>query len=567
VAPVRTAALRRTAANCVPRDATHCVRFALLPRKNLTHVAAMTPSIRLRALSLIACCAVPLHAQSAFVSIRNADTVIVERFTRTATRLEGDVTLKGAPRQVYASPIDANGRLLALKLSIHSPGAVPDAPPMMTGEVTIVGDSAIASLVQGTGTPSLQRIKSVAMAQPMLNASFGAVEVLIAGLRRGKRDTDSVPVFLATGGITPMAKFAGLLTDSVTASVAGQQLWLVTDKAGRIQRGGIPAQGISVTRVDGIGVSKLGSQPDYSAPAGAPYTAEQVTVPTSMGHTLGGTLTKPSASSAKLAVVVSITGSGAQDRDEYIGIVPKGYRPFRQLADSLARLGIAMLRMDDRGYGASGGNFSAATSRDFANDVRAGIAYLRRRPDIDAKRIFLAGHSEGGLVAPLVAVDEPMLAGIVLMAGPARSGREILNFQMRYGIEHDTSLSAAKRDSALSHVAATVDSVLNSTPWLKFFGSYDPIATAKRVTVPVLIVQGGDDQQVIASEAKTLEATFKAAGNRDVTTHVFPQLNHLFIYQPGGNPSGYASLSSNLAAPDVIGIVAQWVRAHASVMP
>jgi hypothetical protein len=264
--------------------------------------------------------------------------------------------------------------------------------------------------------------------------------------------------------------------------------------------------------------------------------------------------------------VISITGSGAQDRDEYISIVPKGYRLFRQIADTLGKRGIAMLRMDDRGYGASGGEFATSTSRDFANDTRAAIAYLRTRSDVDPKRIFLAGHSEGGLIAPMVAIDEPALAGIVLMAGPARTGREILNFQVRYGLEHDTTMSAPKRDSALAHVPVMVDSMLNSGPWLKFFGSHDPIATARRVKVPVLILQGGDDQQVIASEAKTLEATFKAAGNRDVTARVFPDLNHLFILQPGGNPSGYMTLSSNLAVPEVIGTLADWVASHAVTM-
>ena len=247
------------------------------------------------------------------------------------------------------------------------------------------------------------------------------------------------------GGMTLPATLSGLQSDSVSVQLATQQVWFVTDKAGRIVRAGIPAQKLAVTRADGIAASKLGSQPDYSAPAGAPYTAENVTVPTGFGHTLGGTFTKPTAAVGKLPAVISITGSGAQDRDEYIGIVPKGYRPFRQLADTLGRIGIAMLRMDDRGYGASGGSFAAATSRDFANDIRAGIAWLRTRSDVDPKRIFLAGHSEGGLIAPMVAVDEPSLAGIVLMAGPARTGREILLFQVRYGIEHDTSITGAKR--------------------------------------------------------------------------------------------------------------------------
>ena len=526
----------------------------------------MHPNRHSRFFALVALIATPLSAQSAFVMVANGDTVQVERFSRTAARLEGEVTPKGGMRQVFESAIDSSGHLGRLTLTIHSPGSAATAPPMLSGDVRIVGDSAIASLSRGGGAAEVQRLKSVALAQPILNTSVAAFEVIIAAARRMQAEAATVPIFLAIGGRTPSATFSGLLTDSVNIALAGQQLWLVTDKAGRVIRGGIPAQKVVLTRVDGIAASKLGSKPDYAAPVGAPYTAEQVTVPTTMGHTLGGTFTKPTAANGQLAVAISITGSGAQDRDEYIGIVPKGYRPFRQIADTLGKLGIAMLRMDDRGYGASGGNFSAATSRDFADDVRAGIAYLRARPDVDPKRIFLVGHSEGGLVAPMVAVDEPSLAGIVLMAGPARSGREILLFQGRYSIEHDTSFKAAKRDSALARVPFTVDSVLNSSAWLKFFGSYDPIATARHVKVPVLIVQGGDDQQVIAAEALTLEKTFKSAGNPDVTMRVFPELNHLFIHQPGGNPSGYGALTSNLAAPDVVGTVAQWVRAHSTTM-
>ena len=523
--------------------------------------------MRYRSLLLLVALVAPiLNAQSALVSIVNGDTAMIEKFTRTATRLEGEITAKGGPRQVYSYPIDPSGHLGTLTMSFHSPGAAANAPPMQSGEVQIIGDSALATLSAGSGAPVVTRIKSLAMAQPMLNSSLAVFEVLIAAARKNNIATATVPVFLAMGGRTFPAALSGLQSDSVSVQIATQQVWFVTDKAGRIVRGGIPAQSVSVTRVDGVAASKLGSKPDYSAPTGAPYTAEEVTVPTTFGHSLGGTFTKPTAAAGKLAVVISITGSGPQDRDEYIGIVPKGYRLFRQLADALGGIGIAMLRMDDRGYGASGGSFATATSRDFANDIRAGIVWLRTRTDVDPKRIFLAGHSEGGLIAPMVALDEPSLAGIVLMAGPARTGREILLFQVRYGIEHDTSVTGAKRDSALAHVPITVDSALNSAAWLRFFASYDPIATARRVKVPVLILQGGDDQQVIASEAKALESTFKASGNRDVTLRVFPELNHLFIHQPGGNPSGYATLPTNLASPEMTGMLAEWVRSHAAVM-
>src|SRR5688572_4623625 len=157
--------------------------------------------------------------------------------------------------------------------------------------------------------------------------------------------------------------------------------------------------------------------PDYSAPANAPYTATNVTVQTPMGHTLAGTLTLPrGASSARpVGAIVTITGSGAQERDSRLGGV-QGYQPFRQYADSLARRGIAVLRMDDRGTGASKGTHRGSTSADFAEDIRAGLAYLRTRPEIDSTRLGLAGHSEGALIANLVAAKEPSLRAIVLLA-------------------------------------------------------------------------------------------------------------------------------------------------------
>ena len=172
-------------------------------------------------------------------------------------------------------------------------------------------------------------------------------------------------------------------------------------------------------------------KPDYSAPADAPYTAEEVVVKTPAGHTLAGTLTLPkSASRTKpVSAIVTVTGSGPQDRDENIGL--PGFRPFRQIADSLARRGIAVLRMDDRGTGASGGTFKGSTSADFAEDVRAGLAYLRTRPEIRADRLGVLGHSEGAIIAPMVAEKEPTLRAIVLLAGIAQPGRTALHFQLK----------------------------------------------------------------------------------------------------------------------------------------
>src|SRR5688572_9782128 len=298
--------------------------------------------------------------------------------------------------------------------------------------------------------------------------------------------------------------------------------------------------------------------PDYSAP----YTAEDVTVQTPMGHTLAGTLTLPKGASRDnpVSAIVTSTGSGPQDRDEYIGI--EGYRPFRQFADSLSRRGIAVLRVDDRGTGASTGTHRGATSADFAEDVRAGLAYLRTRPEIDSRRLALLGHSEGGMIVPLAALKEPELRGMVLLAPPAHGGRSILEFQMANLARNNPRLTPAQRDSALGRIKSTIDSLHRSDPWMAYFLDYDPPAVLRQLKTPVLILMGGTDQQVTPDQAPKLVAAFAEAGNRDITARVFGNLNHLFIYDPSGFPMGYSTLARRNVEPEVVGAVVEWLVAR-----
>ncbi|HJR63739.1 MAG TPA: alpha/beta fold hydrolase [Gemmatimonadaceae bacterium] len=302
---------------------------------------------------------------------------------------------------------------------------------------------------------------------------------------------------------------------------------------------------------------------DYSAPLGAPYTAEDVTVTTPMGHTLAGTLTIPHGASrtSKVPAVVTITGSGPQDRDEMLP-TPPGYRPFRQIADSLGRRGIAVLRMDDRGTGQSKGDHSKATSADFAEDIRAGLAYLRTRPEIDAGRLALLGHSEGGLIGPLVAVKEPALKALVIMAGPSWTGRKILDFQLRNLTNNDTTLKGAKKDSVLAAIPGRIDSLKKHNPWMGFFLDHDVLAIARQIKQPALVLVGGTDQQVTPEQAAELAAAIREGGNTDVTAKVFPDVNHLFIYDPVGFPPGYARLTRSAVEPVVIGTVVDWLAAR-----
>src|SRR5262252_3288598 len=301
-------------------------------------------------------------------------------------------------------------------------------------------------------------------------------------------------------------------------------------------------------------------KPDYSAPADAPYTAEDVVVKTPAGHTLAGTLTLPKSASSKQPVgaIVTVTGSGPQDRDENIGL--PGFRPFRQIADSLGRRGIAVLRMDDRGTGASGGTFKGSTSADFAEDVRAGLAYLRTRPEIRADRLAVLGHSEGALIAPMVAEKEPTLRAIVLLAGIAQPGRTALHFQMKNQIEHNTKLTPEARDSQIAALPKRIDAMAAADPWMKFFLAYDPAPTMRRVKTPVLILTGSRDQQAVPSEVPLMEAAFKEGGNKDVTARVIPDVNHLFAQDTDGFPGNYTKLPAPvMMRADVVDTIVDWL--------
>ena len=301
-------------------------------------------------------------------------------------------------------------------------------------------------------------------------------------------------------------------------------------------------------------------KPDYSAPADAPYTAEDVVVTTPAGHTLAGTLTLPKgANRAKpVGAIVTVTGSGPQDRDEAIGL--PGFRPFRQIADALARRGIAVLRMDDRGTGQSGGSFKGSTSADFAEDVRAGLAYLRTRPEIRADRLGVLGHSEGAIIAPMVAEKEPTLRAIVLLAGIAQPGRTALHFQIKNGYERDAKLTPEKRAELISAIPARIDGMAAADPWMKFFLSYDPGAVMQRVKTPALILTGSRDQQAVPAEVALMEAAFKEAGNKDVTARVLPDLNHLFVQDTDGFPGNYSKLPAPVMVQQgVLDLVADWL--------
>lgn len=293
----------------------------------------------------------------------------------------------------------------------------------------------------------------------------------------------------------------------------------------------------------------------------APAAEVEVRVPGPAG-TLAGTLTLPSSGRAPFPAVVTLTGSGAHFRDG--NRTPEHpYRPFRHIAARLGGCGIATLRLDDRGVGESTGDPAAATAEDTAADARAALAFLRSRRDIDGRRLGLIGHSYGGEIAPMVAADDPKVAAVVLLAGPARTFRETMRYQLRYRIENDPNVPAGNREAVLADAMRRQDrNVENSTEaWRRSIQDRDPLPTARRLRMPVLILQGLTDRAVDPEDARILERAIREAGNRKVELRLFPGVNHHFQHDPVGAREGYDELPTQDLAPEVLDALCSWLPA------
>ena len=311
---------------------------------------------------------------------------------------------------------------------------------------------------------------------------------------------------------------------------------------------------------------------DYSAPPGAPFTAEEVMV-TAKGYTLAGTLLLPKNGKRPLPAVITITGSGQQTRDEPIPFPGlEKYRPMRQIAEALAGRGIAVLRVDDRGVGGSGGRdtLASVTTSGFADDVRTEVAYLRSRSEIDPKRIALVGHSEGGIIAPMVAATDAQIAAIVLLAGSGKRGDQISIEQLTYILDNTPGVTPELKKQKLAEQQEIIAAVQSGGdlskypaqvrfPWTKEFWTYDPLTTIRKVRQPILILQGALDRQITAEQADMLEKAARDAGNKDVTKQILPNLNHLFLTAKTGGVDEYSKLETSAIGDDVLKMLGDWL--------
>ena len=330
-----------------------------------------------------------------------------------------------------------------------------------------------------------------------------------------------------------------------------------------------------------------------------PYNVEEVRFRNEKDNiTLAGTLTYPK-ENKKYPAVVMITGSGAQNRDEEIF----NHKPFLVIADHLTKNGFAVLRFDDRGFGESEGNHSLATTMDFAEDVRAAVNFLKTRDEIDKRKIGLIGHSEGGMIAPIVASSSDDIAFIVLMAAPGVPGDSILYLQTEliykaegqstekiqqilkglrevYAIlksdEEETSLreklkikfqelfnqltDEEKKQYGNPETYMEMEIRMVMSPWFRYFLKFNPIEYLVKVKYPVLAINGEKDLQVPPKEnLSAIESALKRSGNKKFLIKELPGLNHLFQTSQYGTIGEYGVIEETIS-PDALKVITGWLK-------
>jgi uncharacterized protein len=332
-----------------------------------------------------------------------------------------------------------------------------------------------------------------------------------------------------------------------------------------------------------------------------PYLEKQVIFKNVFANiSLAGTLTLPD-TIGKYPAMLLVSGSGPQDRDESIF----GHSPFAVLADYLTRKGIAVLRYDDRGVGESEGNFGTATTTNFANDAYAAIHYLKSCKEINPKIIGIIGHSEGGIIAPMVANRVSDLAMIVLVAAPGLTGEEILYRQAgtsfkssgenrkliefirqlakdTYQIikdEPDNKIATSKLQllydktwmetdgdllKQLERMGETIISMNKKipvllSPWFRNFLSLDPVSILSKVKCPVLAIIGEKDMQVSADEnLLAIENALVKGGNKNITIKKLIDLNHLLQTAETGLPGEYGKIEETIS-PSALHLISEWI--------
>ncbi len=476
--------------------------------------------------------------------------------------------------------------VLACALMLGAGSAAADEAPAVDGSV-------LAGLWQGSlkvGSVSLRIVFNVETRDGALRATMDSPDQGAKGIPVSKVTlAGSLAVFelkSLSGSYEGTLSEEGRRLDGVWKQ-AGSQFPLVLEKISGSGANPVP-DSPAADRLPSpeLPVDVASARPQEPAP---PYPYRVVDLGfanEAAGILLSGSLSLPEGRGPFPALVL-VTGSGAQNRDEELS----GHKPFLVIADYLARRGIASLRYDDRGVGASQGEFASATTLDFAGDAEAAVACLASRPDIDAARIGLVGHSEGAIVAAIAASRDPSLSFIVLLAGPGVRGDELLLMQNAalarasgsdgsfiekanrinaalYAVAGRTGDLAVLREEIISilkpgpQAELIADQLLS--PWFRTFLSLDPAVYLAKTTIPVLAMNGSRDLQVPAAEnLSAIGRALESAGNRHFTLMELGGLNHLFQHAGTGLPEEYDRIAETFA-PEALSAMGDWIAAAVS---
>lgn len=495
----------------------------------------------------------PQAEQYQWIARNGDDTVSVERVTRRPSELRAEILVPRSARLSVVASTTAQGCVTGADVRVFPWGSAADATPLRRVEVRLDGDSvriaAQAGDIARTATVPAPGARFV-----LAGDSYAASILLVECALASGSDSVDVPV-VAFPNLRTVTAHVWRRGDAATLALRDTSQ-VELDAAGRPVRVNVGGGSVVLERVafDDVGPAPATS-PDYSAPPGAPYTAEDVTVPVEPGVVLAGTLTLPRHRPSRLPAVVTVSGSGPQDRDSFVDIA-EGWRPFWQLAEALAARGIAVLRFDDRGVGASTGDYASGTELTAAADVAAAIAYLRARPDIDPMRVAVLGHSEGARVAMLVGAADSTLAGLVLLSGAADT-RAAARAQALWVAGHSPSAQSVSPDSVIAAVDRQMDSLAVSGRREVY--RWNAAGLAQRIRAPVAVFNGATDRQVPADQADSLGAVLRRAGNADVTVEVFPDVNHLLVRDPDGDFLRYDRLENADVADVVLAGVGSWL--------
>lgn len=458
------------------------------------------------------------------------------------------------------------------------------------------GDTAATQIIlAGTQAPT-KTDKITPDAVVLLNAFFGLYEGLAARLQDMKAGGElrayiapqveiaiQVKVItderIQTPGRTIATRHYQLVFMNPGVPAQGD-LW--ADDTGRLLRLAIPAQSFEVAREDVASVaSRLEAVPREGD--------EQVRIPAN-GFTLAGTISKPAPPKAQPAAgkpgaaapkpgppvrcpaVVLVGGSGPTDRDEMVFNIPI----FAQVAGALADAGFLVLRYDKRGVGQSGGRADGATVEQYGEDARAAVDFLRKRKDVDPKRVAIAGHSEGGWAAMLAARKNKKIAAVVLIATPGVTGADLVLAQQAHLLQC-MNLPAAERQAKIDLQKKIQRAVLAGsgwegippelqkqadTLWFHSFLAFDPAKVMPNVKQPLLIVQGDLDRQVFAPQADRLAQMArarKAPADKAVTVVHVPSINHLLVPATTGEPDEYGRLTDRNVSKDLLAAIRSWL--------